>query len=94
MFQGKICPLGKSIITNLLSVLPSDNQWLKTCLVKMSLCTLLSQAFHRKGSNRRMKFGYIRVSRDKQTTALQVDTMNREQCEKTFTDKMVLPRPR
>ncbi len=35
-----------------------------------------------------MKFGYIRVSRDKQATALHVDTMNREQCEKTFTDKM------
>jgi DNA invertase Pin-like site-specific DNA recombinase len=35
-----------------------------------------------------MKFGYIRVSRDKQATALQVDAMNREQCEKTFTDKM------
>jgi DNA invertase Pin-like site-specific DNA recombinase len=35
-----------------------------------------------------MKFGYIRVSRDKQTTALQVDAMNHEQCEKTFTDKM------
>jgi DNA invertase Pin-like site-specific DNA recombinase len=35
-----------------------------------------------------MKLGYIRVSRDKQTTALQVDTMKKEQCEKTFTDKM------
>lgn len=35
-----------------------------------------------------MKIGYIRVSRDKQTTALQVDAMNREKCDKTFTDKM------
>lgn len=35
-----------------------------------------------------MKIGYIRVSRDKQTTALQVDAMKKEQCEKTFTDKM------
>jgi DNA invertase Pin-like site-specific DNA recombinase len=35
-----------------------------------------------------MKIGYIRVSRDKQTTALQVDAMKREQCEKIFTDKM------
>ncbi len=35
-----------------------------------------------------MKIGYIRVSRDKQTTALQVDAMRREECERTFTDKM------
>src|SRR5690242_9011668 len=35
-----------------------------------------------------MKIGYIRVSRDKQTTALQVDAMKHEQCEKIFTDKM------
>jgi DNA invertase Pin-like site-specific DNA recombinase len=35
-----------------------------------------------------MKIGYIRVSRDKQTTALQVDAMKREACDKTFTDKM------
>jgi DNA invertase Pin-like site-specific DNA recombinase len=35
-----------------------------------------------------MKIGYIRVSRDKQTTALQVDAMKREECEMTFTDKM------
>ena len=35
-----------------------------------------------------MKIGYIRVSRDKQTTALQVDAMKREECERTCTDKM------
>ncbi|WP_201365792.1 recombinase family protein [Dictyobacter formicarum] len=35
-----------------------------------------------------MKIGYIRVSRDKQTTALQVDAMQKEHCERTFTDKM------
>lgn len=35
-----------------------------------------------------MKIGYIRVSRDKQTTALQEDAMQREQCERTYTDKM------
>lgn len=35
-----------------------------------------------------MKLGYIRVSRDKQTTALQEDAMRRERCERTFTDKM------
>ena len=35
-----------------------------------------------------MKIGYIRVSRDKQTTALQEDAMKREECERTFTDKM------
>jgi DNA invertase Pin-like site-specific DNA recombinase len=35
-----------------------------------------------------MKIGYIRVSRDKQATALQVDAMKREACDKTFTDKM------
>lgn len=35
-----------------------------------------------------MKLGYIRVSRDKQTTALQVDAMAHEECDKTFTDKM------
>ncbi len=35
-----------------------------------------------------MKVGYIRVSRDKQTTALQEDAMKREQCERVFTDKM------
>lgn len=40
-----------------------------------------------KGTNL-MKLGYIRVSRDKQTTALQVDAMAREKCERTFTDKM------
>jgi len=35
-----------------------------------------------------MKLGYIRVSRDKQTIALQEDAMRQEQCERTFTDKM------
>jgi DNA invertase Pin-like site-specific DNA recombinase len=35
-----------------------------------------------------MKIGYIRVSRDKQTTALQEDALKREQCERIFTDKM------
>ena len=35
-----------------------------------------------------MKIGYIRVSRDKQTTALQEDAMKREQCERVFIDKM------
>ena len=35
-----------------------------------------------------MKLGYIRVSRDKQTTALQEDAMLQEQCGRTFTDKM------
>lgn len=35
-----------------------------------------------------MKIGYIRVSRDKQTTALQEDAMKAEQCEKVFTDVM------
>src|SRR5258706_12587105 len=35
-----------------------------------------------------MKIGYIRVSRDKQTTALQEDAMQKEQCERVFTDKM------
>ncbi len=35
-----------------------------------------------------MKIGYIRVSRDKQTTALQEDAMRKEQCERMFTDKM------
>jgi DNA invertase Pin-like site-specific DNA recombinase len=35
-----------------------------------------------------MKIGYIRVSRDKQTTALQEDAMKREQCERIFIDKM------
>jgi len=35
-----------------------------------------------------MKIGYIRVSRDKQTTALQEDAMNKEHCGRVFTDKM------
>jgi DNA invertase Pin-like site-specific DNA recombinase len=35
-----------------------------------------------------MKIGYIRVSRDKQTTILQEDAMRAEQCERVFTDKM------
>ena len=35
-----------------------------------------------------MKIGYIRVSRDKQTTALQEDAMRQELCERVFTDKM------
>jgi DNA invertase Pin-like site-specific DNA recombinase len=35
-----------------------------------------------------MKIGSIRVSRDKQTTALQEDAMRKEQCERVFTDKM------
>jgi DNA invertase Pin-like site-specific DNA recombinase len=35
-----------------------------------------------------MKLGYIRVSRDKQTTAFQDDAVRQEQCERTFTDKM------
>jgi DNA invertase Pin-like site-specific DNA recombinase len=35
-----------------------------------------------------MKIGYVRVSRDKQTTALQEDAMDKEQCARVFTDKM------
>lgn len=35
-----------------------------------------------------MKIGYIRVSRDKQTTALQEDALAQEHCERIFTDKM------
>ena len=35
-----------------------------------------------------MKIGYIRVSRDKQMTALQEDAMRNEQCGRVFTDKM------
>jgi DNA invertase Pin-like site-specific DNA recombinase len=35
-----------------------------------------------------VQIGYIRVSRDKQTTALQEDAMRQEQCERVFTDKM------
>lgn len=35
-----------------------------------------------------MKIGYIRVSRDKQTTVLQEDAMQKEQCERVFIDKM------
>ncbi|HWZ17220.1 MAG TPA: recombinase family protein, partial [Ktedonobacteraceae bacterium] len=35
-----------------------------------------------------MKIGYIRVSRDKQTTALQEDAMRQEQCERVFIDTM------
>jgi DNA invertase Pin-like site-specific DNA recombinase len=35
-----------------------------------------------------MKFGYIRVSRDKQVTALQDDALRVEQCDRIFTDKM------
>ena len=35
-----------------------------------------------------MKIGYVRVSRDKQATALQEDAMKREGCERVFTDKM------
>ena len=35
-----------------------------------------------------MKIGYIRVSRDKQTTALQEDAIHQEQCGRVFTEKM------
>lgn len=35
-----------------------------------------------------MKLGYIRVSRDKQTTLLQEDALAREQCDRVFTDVM------
>jgi len=35
-----------------------------------------------------MIIGYIRVSRDKQTTALQEDAIQQAQCERTFVDKM------
>ncbi len=35
-----------------------------------------------------MKIGYIRVSRDKQLTALQEDALSKEGCERTFIDKM------
>jgi len=35
-----------------------------------------------------MLIGYIRVSRDKQTTALQEDAIQKAQCERTFVDKM------
>src|SRR6266571_2709494 len=38
--------------------------------------------------NPSVKIGYIRVSRDKQTTALQEDAMKNEQCGRVFTDKM------
>jgi DNA invertase Pin-like site-specific DNA recombinase len=42
----------------------------------------------RKQGDDQMKLGYIRVSRDKQTTALQEDAMRQEQCARTFIDKM------
>ncbi len=35
-----------------------------------------------------MLLGYIRVSRDKQATALQEDALQQQQCERIFTDKM------
>jgi len=35
-----------------------------------------------------MNIGYIRVSRDKQTTALQEDAIQQAQCERVFTGKM------
>ncbi len=35
-----------------------------------------------------MNIGYIRVSRDKQTTALQEDAIQQAQCGRVFTDKM------
>jgi DNA invertase Pin-like site-specific DNA recombinase len=35
-----------------------------------------------------MKIGYIRISRDKQSTALQEDAMRNEQVERVFTDTM------
>src|SRR5258708_31023549 len=35
-----------------------------------------------------MKIGYIRVSRDKQTTAVKEEAMRNERCERVFTDKM------
>ncbi len=35
-----------------------------------------------------MKFGYMRISRDSQTTALQEDALKREQCDRIFTDTM------
>ena len=35
-----------------------------------------------------MNIGYIRVSRDKQTTALQEDAIQQAQCKRVFTDKM------
>ncbi len=35
-----------------------------------------------------MKIGYIRISRDKQSTALQEDAMQAEQCARVFTDKL------
>ncbi|HEU5376809.1 MAG TPA: recombinase family protein [Ktedonobacteraceae bacterium] len=35
-----------------------------------------------------MKLGYIRVGRDKQTTALQEDAMRQEQLARTFTDNI------
>lgn len=35
-----------------------------------------------------MILGYIRVSKNKQLTALQEDAMARVKCDRTFTDKM------
>ena len=35
-----------------------------------------------------MRLGYIRVSRDTQTTALQEDAIQKAHCERIFTDKM------
>ena len=35
-----------------------------------------------------VKIGYIRVSRDKQTTALQEDALKKEPCERIFTEKL------
>jgi len=52
----------------------------------MSCCTITSSNGVKKEIP--MKIGYIRVSRDKQTTALQEDAMKREQCERIFVDKM------
>lgn len=35
-----------------------------------------------------MRIGYIRVSRDKQTTALQEDAIKQAECKRVFVDKM------
>jgi len=41
-----------------------------------------------------MKIGYVRVSKQEQHEALQIDALKEADCEKWFLDKMIFPRMR
>src|SRR5436309_1310151 len=72
-------------------LLKETHQYARFAICKSTfIFLLLMMSYYDKINNKKqgdhlMKLGYIRVSRDKQTTAFQEDPMRQEQCARTIT---------